>query len=107
MTDLHSSFEDLSQTDFENHADALLAKQRTSAKRKQVLTYLQTINSIDNTQIETERAELRKRIKQNRLKESKVKTLLSTHSFDFSNQEFCISNDYHLLKGTRHILFSF
>ena len=84
MTDILSTFEDLTQTDFETHADTLLSKQRTALQRKQVLTYLQTVNSIDHSEIETQRTAVRTRSKQNRLKESKLKQYLSTHSFDFS-----------------------
>jgi len=81
---VYESFQNLTSSEFAAYADNLVKKQRTSEKRKQLLTYLQTVNSLDNTTIEAERTSFTTKIRQNRLKDSKIKSLLSDHSFDFA-----------------------
>ena len=84
---VYTSFQDLTSDAFGSYADDLLKKQRTSGKRKELLTYLQTINSLDNTTLEAERTAFTTKIRQNRLKDTKIKALLSDHSFDFAKEK--------------------
>ena len=93
MATIYETFQDLTADEFILYADDILSKQRTSDKRKQLLTYLQTVNSFDNTSIETERTILRTKIKQNRLKDKKIVELLSQHSFDFSKNTELFTQD--------------
>ena len=93
MSEFYTSFEDLSQTEFETHADALLSKQRTSARRKQVLTYLQSVNNTDMSAIDEARTALGVRRRQNRLKEAKLKKYTSQHAFDFSKHQELLTSE--------------
>lgn len=93
MADIFTSFQSLTQDDFETHATDLLSKQRTSHRKKRVLTYLQTTNAMDHADIEADRASLRAKIKQNRLKESKIKEYLTDHAFDFTKHSELLSDE--------------
>ena len=93
MATIYETFQDLTADEFILYADDILSKQRTSDKRKQLLTYLQTVNTLDNTSIETDRTTLRTKIKQNRLKDKKIVELLSQHSFDFSKNTELFTQD--------------
>ena len=93
MSEFHESFEDLSQTEFESHASALLGKQRTAQRRKRVLTYLQSINDKDAETIAEARSSFTLRNRQNRQKTTRLKSYIAEHHFDFSKHQELLSDE--------------
>lgn len=90
---MYSTFEALSMEEFETHAQDLLGKGRSSRRRREVLTYLQSINKFDEELIEAERTTLRSRVKQLRKKQVKLDAFQKSHRVDFTKREEWLTDE--------------
>ena len=81
---VYSTFTELSEAEFETYSSDLLGKSRTGQKRREVIAYLQSVNSKDKAVIDASRNELlTKKIKHSK-RQKQIEALLKEHSFDFA-----------------------
>ena len=83
---IFSTFQKLDEAAFTTYANDLLDSYHTSGERKQAVSYLQMINSVDSVALRAERTALdSKRIAQSK-KQKVLETLLAAQNFDFTKQ---------------------
>ena len=81
---IHSSFVGLSEAGFKTYADTLLTNSRTGAKRKEAISYLQSINSSDKVSLDADKTVLQEKRRLHRKRQEKIELLLAEQDFDFT-----------------------
>jgi hypothetical protein len=84
--EIHSSFQSMSEADFNVYSLALVNGYPTSAQRKHALAYLQHVNSADKSTHEAEKDGLRKKRLDRSKKQKIIDDLIENHKFDFTRQ---------------------
>ena len=81
---VHSSFKELTDSQFKSHADAMVANSKTAQKKREAVSYLWSICSADKATLDAERTELNlKRLAQKK-RQDKIEELLVGLEFDYS-----------------------
>ena len=80
----HESFQELSDSDFKSYAESLLDSFSSSQKRKEVIAFLQNIQSDDKALLTADRNTLRAKLRDRSRKQGILDDLIAAQQFDFS-----------------------
>ena len=86
MSEIYTSFAELTVDDFSDYASTLVKRYPNSEQRKQAVSYLQNVNSADKISLDTERDNLRTKRVARKKRQGIIDQLLADLNFDFAKQ---------------------
>jgi len=92
METVHKTFQELTHTQFQAHADNLVAHSKTASKKREAVSYLWSVCSTDKKQLDQDRTDLKAKRHAQKKRQKAVETHLLGMEFDFARSPELFQN---------------